>query len=338
MASQIRWQQTDLPQPQLRLIDTAHHRVGRGEYRGLEFFEVEAKRLINTLPPGPLPFRHTINVYRGCSHACTYCFARPTHDYLGLDIGRDFDTKIVVKTNAVARVRYETAPPRWAGEPIAMGTNTDPYQAAEGRYKLTRGVIEVLAERTNPFSILTKSTLVLRDLDLLADAARTSDVAVDFSIGTLDEEVWRLTEPGTPHPMRRIEAVARLNDAGVPTGVLMGPVLPGLSDDEPGIEAVVTAALDAGAVRLSALLLHLKPGLRNHYLSFLEAKRPDLVEMHRQRYATRSYAAKTDQRELTAMVRRGIERHGGLRPVPRPRPAPRRPVTTSPPAQLDLGL
>ena len=338
MATQIRWQQTDLPQPQLKLLDTAQHRVGRGEYRGLEFFEVEAKRLINTLPPGPLPFRHTINVYRGCSHACTYCFARPTHDYLGLDIGRDFDTKIVVKTNAVARVRYETAPSRWAGEPIAMGTNTDPYQAAEGRYKLTRGVIEVLAERANPFSILTKSTLVLRDLDLLAEAALTADIAVDFSIGTLDEDVWRLTEPGTPHPMRRIEAVAKLNDAGVPTGVLMGPVLPGLSDDRAGIEAVVTAALGAGAVRLSALLLHLKPGLRDHYLSFLETQRPDLVEMHRRRYATRSYAAKTDQQALTAMVRKCIARHGGLRPTPRPRPSPPVRTTTSPTTQLDLGL
>lgn len=333
--TRLRWQRTDIERPQLQLVDTTRHRVGRGEYRGLEFMEVEAGRLINTVPSqGRLPFGHTINAYRGCSHACTYCFARPTHDYLGLDIGADFDTKIVVKVNAVALARHETSPARWAGELIAMGTNTDPYQAAEGRYRITRGIIEVLTERRNPFSILTKSPLVLRDLDVLVEAAAVTDVTVDFSIGTLDTAVWQSTEPGTAHPQRRIDAVGRLNAAGVASGILMGPVLPGLSDDPAQIEEVVAAGVAAGAVSIGAVLLHLKPGVRDHYLLFLERNHPELVAMHRQRYATRSYASKTDQQELSSLVRTLVARHGGV-PGRRRRIAP---PTTSPERSEQMGL
>ena len=166
----------------------------------MEFLHVRARRIINEVKGSPFGFRYTINAYRGCSHACTYCFARPTHAYLGLDADRDFERRIVVKVNAVSHLRSELDPRRWAGELIAMGTNTDPYQRAEGKYRLTRGIVEVLTESANPFSILTKSTLVLRDLDLLAEAARRTAVRVNLSIGTLDEEVWRATEPGTPHP------------------------------------------------------------------------------------------------------------------------------------------
>ena len=144
---------------------------GRGEYRGLTFHEIEAKSILNRVPGDYLPFDWTINPYRGCSHACVYCFARPTHEYLGFDIAGDFDTQIVVKINAVELARAETSPARWSGESIAMGTNTDPYQPAEGRYRLTRGILEVLVERGNPFTILTKSTLALRDIDLFAEAA-----------------------------------------------------------------------------------------------------------------------------------------------------------------------
>ena len=168
--------------------------MGRGEYRGLEFIHVRARSLINHVPSAAgLPFENTINPYRGCSHACTYCFARPTHEYLGLDAGRDFENRIVVKVNAVELARAETSPSRWSGASIALGTNTDPYQRAEGKYRLTRGILEVLVERRNPFSILTKNTLVLRDLDLIEEAARVCDVSVAFSIGTLDEKLWRST-------------------------------------------------------------------------------------------------------------------------------------------------
>src|SRR5580704_4580154 len=209
----------------------AERHVGKGAYAGMEFLHVNARTIINTVPAeSRMPFRHTINPYRGCSHACVYCFARPTHAYLGLDIGRDFERRIVVKVNAVERLRAELRAPSWAGEHIAMGTNTDPYQSAEGKYHLTRRIVEELGRAANPFSILTKSTLVLRDLPMLVEANERANVRLDFSIGTLDDEVWRLTEPGTPPPRRRVEAVRRLNAAGIPCGVLVAPILPGLSD------------------------------------------------------------------------------------------------------------
>src|SRR6202022_506204 len=175
--------------------------VGTGEYRGMEFLHVNAQRVINEVPKASrMPFRFTINAYRGCSHGCSYCFARPTHEYLGLNIADDFDRRIVVKVNAVERVRAEVTSSRWRGDHIAMGTNTDPYQKAEGKYHLTRGIVAVLGEAGNPFSVLTKSTLVLRDLDALVAAAQRTTVRLNLSIGTLDREVWRLTEPGTPPP------------------------------------------------------------------------------------------------------------------------------------------
>src|SRR4051795_10025913 len=255
----MRW----LPdEPQLALFGPEQR-----ELPSVEYMAVNARRIINTLPASSrMPFRHTINVYRGCRHACTYCFARPTHEYLGLNAGEDFERKVLVKVNAVERVRAELAPSRWAGEHIAMGTNTDPYQRCEGKYRLTQGIVGELSAAANPFSILTKSTLILRDLDLLAEAARRTDVRANFSIGTLDEEVWRTTEPGTPHPRRRVEAVAKLNQAGVPCGVLVAPILPGLSDAAEQLEAVVKACVDAGAVSVTPLLLHLRAGVREHYL------------------------------------------------------------------------
>ena len=166
--------------------------VGTGEYRGMEFFHVNARTIVNKVRAASrMPFGHTINAYRGCSHACTYCFARPTHTYLGLGMGDDFERKIVVKVNAVERLGAELRSPRWKGDPIAMGTNTDPYQKAEGKYHLTQGIVRVLAEAGNPFSILTKSTLVLRDLELLAYAATRTHVRLALSIGSLDRDVWQ---------------------------------------------------------------------------------------------------------------------------------------------------
>ncbi len=236
------------------------------------------------------------------------CFARPTHEYLGLDPGRDFDRVIVVKVNAVERLRAELAPKRWAGEPIAMGTNTDPYQRAEGKFRLTQGIVEVLAAAGNPFSILTKGTLVLRDLDLLAEAARRAPVQVNFSIGTLDEEVWRASEPGTPHPRKRVEAVARLNDAGVPCGVLVAPVLPGLSDTREQLDEVVGACVAAGATSISSVPLHLRPGVREHYLAWLQGYRPDLVERHLRLYRG-SYAPRPERARISQLVQELVREH-----------------------------
>ncbi|MCU1494098.1 MAG: Radical protein [Acidimicrobiaceae bacterium] len=277
--------------------------VGRGEYRGLEFLHVNARSIINTVPASSkMPFRHTINAYRGCSHACTYCFARPTHEFLGLGLGRDFERRIVVKVNAVERARAELFSSRWRGEHIAMGTNTDPYQHAEGKYHLTRGIVEVLAERHNPFSILTKSTLVLRDLALLAETARHTSVRVNLSIGTLDREVWRLTEPGTAPPDKRIEAVRRLNDAGIACGVLVAPVLPGLSDADDQVTTVVEACRAAGAVGVTAVGLHLRPGVREHYLSWLATVRPDLTDLYAERFRRGAYQPRREQERLAALV------------------------------------
>ena len=314
-ADELRWELAERNVPQLALFaDAPVRRVGSGEYRGLEFLEVTAKRIINEVPPSFLPFNHTINAYRGCSHSCVYCFARPTHEYLGLNLGDDFDSKIVVKVNAVELVRSETEPVRWGGDRIAMGTNTDPYQPAEAKYRLTRGIVEVLRERGNSFSILTKSTLVLGDLELLAGAAADiGDVRVDLSIGTIDEDLWRLTEPNAPHPLQRMGAVARLRDAGITSAVIAGPVLPGLSDDDEHLEALVDSAATAGASGLHVIPLHLKAGVKEHYLAWLQRHYPDLVPSYERRYARRAYQPASVARGLNERVRALIERRVGPR-------------------------
>jgi len=340
--SELRWRLADDDGGQGALFEQEVERhIGRGEFRGLEFLHVRARRVINEVPKASrMPFRWTINAYRGCSHACVFCFARPTHEYLGMNAGDDFDRKIVVKINAVERVRAELAPARWGGDHIAMGTNTDPYQRCEGKYRLTQGIVGELSAAANPFSILTKSTLILRDLDLLAEAARRTDVRANFSIGTLDEDVWRMTEPGTPHPRRRVEAVARLNEAGVPCGVLVAPVLPGLSDGPGQLEEVVEACVGAGAVSITPLLLHLRPGVREHYLRWLAGARPDLLERYAGLYP-RAYAPPKTQDELGETVRGLVTRHGGRSAGPRQTrsvaakpPAPAAPDVT----QLQLGV
>jgi len=291
--------------------------VGIGAYRGLEFLHVRAKRIITTVPESSrVPFRHTINAYRGCSHACTYCFARPTHEYLGLGLGEDFERKLVVKVNAVERVRAELRSPRWEGDVIAMGTNTDPYQRAEGKYHLTAGIVDALAEAGNDFSILTKSTLILRDLDRLVAAARRAEVRCNLSIATLDAEVWKLTEPGTPHPRQRVEAVRRLNEAGIPTGVLIAPVIPGLSDAAGALEAVTEACLEAGAVSVTPVTLHLRPGVKEHFLSDLATTRPELAATLRRRYGG-AYLRATEQQEVVAPVTRTVVRLRPTAPTPR---------------------
>jgi DNA repair photolyase len=226
------------------------------------------------------------------------CFARPTHEYLGFDIGSDFDSKIVVKINAVEKLRAELADPSWRGEAVAMGTNTDPYQRAEAKYKLTRGVLEALTEHANPFSILTKSPLVTRDLDVLVTAAERTNVSVNFSIATLDERVWRATEPGSPHPRRRIDAMAHLADAGIRTGALMMPILPGMSDSDEQLREAVTAIDAAGGRLLGIGPLHLRPGVREHFLGWLAEADPGLHADYLRRYDGRAYAPKRYTEEL----------------------------------------
>jgi DNA repair photolyase len=294
-----------------QLFEVARRTFDTPEFRGIECIEVEARSVINRVPRGPMPFNWTINPYRGCTHACVYCFARPTHTYLDMDAGRDFETKIVVKVNAAEVLRRELAAPRWKGEHIAMGTGTDPYQRAEGRYRLMRQIMEALIDYRNPFSVLTKGTLITRDLDLLVQARRTADVSAAFSIGTLDEDVWRATEPGTPHPARRVRAVEALNAAGVPCGVLVAPVLPGLSDGPDQLDAVVRASVEAGARSVSTVLLHLRPGVGDVFLSRLAGTHPHLVDDYRRRYRDRAYAPAADQRALASTVAGLVARYGG---------------------------
>src|SRR6266700_3446139 len=237
------------------------------QFRGMTFYEVAAKSIINHVPGDRYGFNWTINPFRGCSHACVYCFARPTHTYLDFDAGRDFETKIVVKVNAAELVRRELRRASWGGELIAMGTNTDPYQRAEGHYRLMRGILRELNAARNPYSILTKGTLIQRDLDLLIEGAAVTDVSANFSVGTVDEKVWAETEPGTPHPMKRLEVV--LNEPGISCGVLMAPILPGISDAPVQLEATVAAAVTGGATRATPIALHLRPGVKEEFWPWL---------------------------------------------------------------------
>jgi DNA repair photolyase len=251
------------------------------------------------------------------------CFARSTHTYMDMNAGRDFETKIVVKVNAGERLRKELRAKKWKGEHIAMGTATDPYQRAEGRYKLMPQIIGALSEVGNPFSILTKGTLILRDLDLLTKAADVTDVSCAFSIGTLDEKVWHSSEPGTPHPRKRIDAVKKINDAGIPCGVMVAPILPGISDGIEQLKSVVTAAIDAGASHVTPIMLHLRPKVKEVYMEWLEDEYPQLVDRYDAMYARSAYAAKGSQDGLRNSVYELIDDAGGLKPAVPDRPSGR---------------
>jgi len=300
-----------------QLFEIARRRFDTPEFRGIEFIEAECKTIINPVPGNYLPFKYSVNPYRGCTHSCTYCFARPTHTFLDMSAGRDFETKIVVKVNAPDVLRRQLAAKRWKGDGIAMGTNTDPYQRAEGRYRLMTGIIRALTDYRNPFSILTKGTLILRDVELLVEAARVTDVSTAFSIGTLDEDAWKRSEPGTPHPRKRIDAVRALSEAGIPCGVLMAPILPGITDDPRQLREVVAAAIDAGATHVSPILLHLRPGVREEFLPWLEDNYPELVGRYEELYR-RPYAPKGEQEALGRRVSSIVGELGGVRSTGEP--------------------
>jgi DNA repair photolyase len=284
-----------------KLFELRRRTFDTPQFKGIEFIEVEAKSIVNHVPGSYLPFNWTINPYRGCSHACVYCFARVTHTYMDMNAGRDFESKIVVKVNAPELLRKKLRSKGWKGEHIAMGTATDPYQRAEGRYKIMPRIIEALSDYRNPFSILTKGTLILRDLELLAEATEVTEVSAALSIGTLDDVAWRKSEPGTPHPRKRMEAVSRLNEAGVPCGVMVAPVLPGITDDRDKLREVVDAAVGAGATHVTPILLHLRPVVREEYMGWLQEHYPGLVESYEATYR-RAYAPKSDQNALGAKV------------------------------------
>jgi DNA repair photolyase len=245
------------------------------------------------------------------------CFARNTHTYLDLDAGHDFDSKIVVKVNAPDLVRKELAAPRWRGEHVAMGTNVDCYQRAEGRYQLMPGILAALRDAANPFSILTKGTLILRDAGLLAEAAEVTDVGLAVSVGSTDEDLWRTVEPGTPSPLRRLEVCAAFSGSGVGCGVLMGPVIPFLSDSPGQLEATVRLIAEAGADYVTPIVLHLRPGAREWFLGWLGEHHPGLVPRYRALYSRGAYAPREYQEQVAGQVRELARRHGigrGKRP------------------------
>jgi DNA repair photolyase len=226
------------------------------------------------------------------------CFARPTHEYLDMNAGRDFEREIVVKVNVPEVLRAELARPSWKREHVALGTNTDPYQWVEGRYKLMRGIWEAMRDFANPCSILTKSPLVLRDLDLLRQIGERTEVSACLSVPTLDEKAWRATEPHTPHPRARLEAVAELNRAGIPTGVLIAPLMPGINDAPEQVERIVALATEAGAVHIGGNTLFLRGSVRDVFFEWLRADRPDLVERYERLYARGAYLPEAERRAL----------------------------------------
>src|SRR3954465_8925734 len=229
----------------------------------IRFYEVRAKSALNKVPKqSQVPFPWTINPSRGCTHACVYCFARPTPTSRDLNAREDFEREIVVKVNVPEVVRAELRRPSWKGEHVALGTNTDPYQWVEGRYKLVEGIWEAMRDFANPCSVLTKSPLLLRDIDLMRQLVEVTEFAANLSVPTLDEKAWRDTEPHTPHPRKRLEAVGELNRAGIPTSVLIAPLIPGVNDAPEQVEALLELAGEAGARTVGGVGLHLRGEVR----------------------------------------------------------------------------
>jgi DNA repair photolyase len=287
------------------------------EFPGLTFHEVRSRSALNRVPAeSAMPFPWTINPYRGCSHSCVYCFARRTHEWLEFDSGQDFDTQIVVKTNLVDVLRKELGRPSWKREHVALGTNTDPYQRAEGRYRLMPGVIEALAGSGTPFSILTKGTLLRRDIPVLTSAAAAVPVGMGISMAIWDDGLHAALEPGVPSPRARLDLVKALTDAGLPCGVFLAPVLPLLTDTVEQLDAALGAIAAAGATGVTVIPLHLRPGAREWFLAWLRTAHPELVPRYERLYARRAYVppeyrAWLQQRVAPLVAAHGLDRQSG---------------------------
>ena len=281
------------------------------EFAGVRFHEVLARSALNKVPEASsMPFRWTINPYRGCTHACVYCYARSTHAWLDLDPGEGFDREIVVKVNIVEVLRRELARASWQRHPVALGTNTDPYQRAEGRYRLMPGIARALADAGTPFSILTKGTLIRRDLPLLADLARRVPVRLSMSIAVYDEALAALAEPGAPTAAARLDTVRAAADLGLGVAVFLMPVLPHLTDSVAHLERAARAVREAGADAALFTSLHLRPGAREWFMAWLRRERPDLVAEYERMYARSAYAPREYREALGARARPILAAHG----------------------------
>jgi DNA repair photolyase len=275
---------------------------------GVEYREEPCRSALNRVKG--MGFGWSLNPYMGCAHRCTFCYVRAFELRADRPSDDRYGRSIRVKMNVPEVLRRELARPSWAGEVVAIGAATDPYQPAEGRYRLTRGCLEVLRDASNPFSLITRSPMIVRDLDVLVEAAARAEVGVVFSVPTLDEEIWRRTEPGTPPPRRRLEALSRLVDAGIKAGVGMAPILPGISDSPGQLEQVVRAAREAGATSIWANVLYLKPGTREHFLEALASDWPEELDRYRRLYASRAYLPKADVEPVRRIVGELRKRHG----------------------------
>ncbi len=289
---------------------------------GVEYREEPCRTALNRVKG--MAFQWSLNPYMGCAHRCTFCYVRAFELRADRPSGERYGRSIRVKVNVAEVLRAELARPSWSGETVAIGAATDPYQRAVGSYPLTRGCLEALRDASNPFSLITRGPMIVRDLDVLVGAARQAEVGVVFSVPTLDEEVWRRTEPGTPPPQRRLEALKRLVDAGIKAGVGMAPILPGISDRPDQLDRVVRAAREAGATSVWANLLYLKAGTREHFLEALARDWPEELERYERLYGDRAYLPKMLAEPVRALVAELRARHGirdrrrlELRPAPR---------------------
>jgi DNA repair photolyase len=297
--------------PGLARLSNLVRSVSTPEFAGIRFHEVLAKTALNRVPSASaMPFGWTINPYRGCSHACTYCFARSTHQYLDLDAGRDFDSEIIVKVNVAEVLAKELSASRWARDPVALGTNTDPYQRAEGRYRLMPGIIAALATSGTPFSILTKGTLLRRDLPLIAEAAQHVRVELAMSIAVYDDTLQQSVEPGTPSTTARLDTVRAARELGLDCAVFVMPVLPYLTDGVGQLRHALSAVRDAGATSVQYSALHLRPGAREWFLSWLAREHPALVSRYERLYAAGAYAPRGYTDWLSARVRPIVREFG----------------------------
>lgn len=257
-----------------------------------------------------MPFAWSLNPYMGCAHRCTFCYVRAFEARADRPWDDRYGASIRVKTNVAEVLRRELARPSWRHEAVAVGAATDPYQPAEGRYRLTRACIEAFAEAASPFALITRGPLVVRDVDVLVEAAGRAEVSVTFSVPTLDDEIWRRTEPGTSPPRQRLRALSRLVEAGIDARVGMAPILPGLSDRRELLAAVVREARAAGATGIWANLLYLRPGTREHFLSALESDWPELLPEYERLYSRGAYLPRRETDPVRERVRALARKHG----------------------------